>query len=76
MSNGLYPDQGRSGSKPLATKHYWYFQVVFSVDGDSLVEKQKGDGFECTHVRTGSGNKLNMVIIILILMHSVPKMRH
>lgn len=34
---------------------------MFTIDGDSLVEKQTGGGFECTHVRKGDGNTLNMV---------------
>lgn len=37
-------------------------KVIFTVDGDSLVEKQTGDGFECTHVRKGSGNQLVMTL--------------
>ncbi|XP_053376661.1 fatty acid-binding protein, heart-like isoform X1 [Mercenaria mercenaria] len=37
-------------------------KVVFTVDGDSLVENQKGDGFECTHVRKGNGNTLTMTL--------------
>ena len=37
------------------------FQVTFTIDGDSLVEKQKADGFECTHVRKGDGTTLVMV---------------
>ncbi|KAL4224164.1 Plasma membrane ATPase proteolipid 2 [Mactra antiquata] len=37
-------------------------KVIFTVDGDSLVEKQKGDGFECTHVRKGDGNTLTMTL--------------
>ena len=41
------------------------FQVVFSVDGDSLVEKQTGDGFECTHVRQGAGDTLTMVRVLV-----------
>jgi len=36
-------------------------QVTFSVDGDKLVEHQKGDGFECSHVRHGAGDTLTMV---------------
>lgn len=37
-------------------------KVVFTIDGDSLVEKQTGGGFECTHVRKGDGNTLNMTL--------------
>lgn len=37
-------------------------KVVFTIEGDSLVEKQTGDGFECTHVRKGDGNILTMTL--------------
>lgn len=37
---------------------------MFTVDGDSLVEKQTGDGFDCTHVRKGEGDSLTMVRIL------------
>ncbi|XP_052802350.1 fatty acid-binding protein, liver-like [Mya arenaria] len=37
-------------------------KVTFSVDGEKLVEKQSGDGFECQHVRQGSGNTLTMTL--------------
>lgn len=37
-------------------------KVVFTIDGDSLVEKQTGDGFECTHVRKGEGDTLTMTL--------------
>ncbi|WAR01091.1 FABP1-like protein [Mya arenaria] len=37
-------------------------KMTFSVDGDKLVEKQSGDGFECQHVRQGSGDKLTMTL--------------
>lgn len=37
-------------------------KVVFTIDGDSLLEKQTGDGFECTHVRKGDGNTLTMTL--------------
>lgn len=38
-----------------------FFQAVFSMDGDTLVEKQTGPGFETTNKRTVSGNTLTMV---------------
>ncbi|XP_060556999.1 sodium/calcium exchanger regulatory protein 1-like [Ruditapes philippinarum] len=37
-------------------------KVTFTIDGDSLVEKQKGDTFECTHVRKSDGNTLTMTL--------------
>ncbi|XP_052802347.1 fatty acid-binding protein, heart-like [Mya arenaria] len=37
-------------------------KVVFSVDGEKLVEKQSEDGFECQHVRQGSGDTLTMIL--------------
>lgn len=38
-------------------------KIVFTTDGDSLVEKQIGDGFECTHVRQGLGGILTTNLI-------------
>ncbi|KAH3887575.1 fatty acid-binding protein, heart-like [Dreissena polymorpha] len=37
-------------------------KVVFSVDGDKLVETQTGDGFQCTHVRHGDVNTLTITL--------------
>ncbi|XP_045173245.2 sodium/calcium exchanger regulatory protein 1-like [Mercenaria mercenaria] len=37
-------------------------KVIFTIEGDSLIEKQKGDGFGCTHVRKGDGNTLTMTL--------------
>ncbi|KAK6192552.1 hypothetical protein SNE40_004001 [Patella caerulea] len=37
-------------------------KVTFSVDGDQLVEIQKGDGFETKNVRSVSGNELTAIM--------------
>lgn len=37
-------------------------KVKFTIDGNSLVEKQTGNGFECTHVRNGEGDALTMIL--------------
>lgn len=37
-------------------------KVVFTIDGDTLIEKQTGDCFECTHIRKGDGNTLTMTL--------------
>lgn len=37
-------------------------KAVFSMDGDTLVEKQTGPSFETTNKRTVSGNTLTMVL--------------
>ncbi|KAH3887577.1 sodium/calcium exchanger regulatory protein 1-like [Dreissena polymorpha] len=37
-------------------------KVLFSADGDKLVENQTGNGFQCKHVRHGDGNTLTMIL--------------
>ncbi|XP_061198289.1 fatty acid-binding protein, liver-like [Saccostrea echinata] len=37
-------------------------KAVFTMDGDTLIEKQTGSGFETTNKRTVSGNTLTMVM--------------
>ncbi|XP_060571976.1 sodium/calcium exchanger regulatory protein 1-like [Ruditapes philippinarum] len=37
-------------------------KVLFTIDGDCLVEKQTADGFECSHVRKSDGNTLTMTL--------------
>lgn len=39
----------------------FFLQAVYSMDGDTLVEKQTGSGFDTTNKRSVSGNTMTMV---------------
>ncbi|XP_053376662.1 fatty acid-binding protein, brain-like isoform X2 [Mercenaria mercenaria] len=61
-ATGVSEEKRADAHKYLSTGSNLTQEFIANVDGDSLVENQKGDGFECTHVRKGNGNTLTMTL--------------